>query len=142
MKRITPAEWIEFGLTLARHNSDECLTWAGNARTVPNGYGRIATPRGVAVAHRFVYTLLVGAIPPGLVLDHICRNRSCVNPRHLEPVTFRENMLRGDGPSARNARKKRCLRGHPLITKNLLSFELRHGHRVCKKCVYARRKKA
>jgi hypothetical protein len=55
-------------------------------------------------AHRFAYELLVGPIPEGLVIDHLCRNRRCVNPAHLEPVTAEENWRRGDAPSAISTR--------------------------------------
>lgn len=69
--------------------------------------------RRVVRAHRLVYELLVGPIPDGLQLDHLCRNRGCVRPDHLEPVTRRTNILRGTGPSAIHARKTQCPHGHP-----------------------------
>jgi hypothetical protein len=66
----------------------------------------------VRLAHRVIYEYLVGPIPDGLSIDHLCRVRHCVNPAHLEPVTHRENVLRGQAPTAVNGRKTRCKRGH------------------------------
>lgn len=67
------------------------------------------------MAHRFSYEMTKGNIPVGLFLDHLCRNRECVNPDHLEPVSTRENILRGETPASRNHRKTKCMRGHPLL---------------------------
>ncbi len=71
----------------------DCWLWAGPL--VASGYGRFQLNDQSWMAHRVAYTLLVGPIPVGLVLDHLCRNRRCVNPKHLEPVTSKENTLRG-----------------------------------------------
>lgn len=84
------------------------------------------------MAHRRMYELIVGRIPEGLTLDHLCRNRSCVNPDHLEPVELRENILRGDNPCAQNARKTHCPRGHPLAGRNLV---IDQGRRRCRECL-------
>lgn len=65
-------------------------------------------------AHRVFYKALVGPIPDGLTLDHLCRVKHCVNPNHLEAVTVWENTLRSDCPTAVNARKTECINGHPL----------------------------
>lgn len=75
-----------------------------------NGYGvfNLGREQGTVLAHRWAYTFLVGPIPDRLQLDHRCRNRVCVNPDHLEPVIQRKNLLRGNGLSAQNARKKHC----------------------------------
>jgi hypothetical protein len=75
--------------------ADVCWEWHGER--IRNGYGRlwISTTQRM-LAHRFAYELLIGPIPEGLDLDHLCRNRSCVNPAHLEPVTNRENVIRGN----------------------------------------------
>lgn len=91
-----------------------CWEWTA-ATMKQNGYGVFNRGRsdGTVLAHRFSYELLVGPIPDGLQLDHLCRNRICVNPDHLEPVTQRENLLRGTTLPGQNARKDRCPQGHP-----------------------------
>lgn len=108
-----------------------CWNWTGSL--TGQGYGRIRVgDKGRVVAHRFSYELYVGSIPDGLQIDHLCRNRRCVNPAHMEPVTSRENTLRGDAPAARQARQTRCLRDHALSGKNL---RLRpSGKRECRTC--------
>ena len=77
---------------------ESCWEWVGC--TNRNGYGRVWRNRRTVMVHRLVYEATYGDIPAGLVLDHLCRNRRCVNPAHLEPVTVRTNTLRGIGPTA------------------------------------------
>ena len=98
------------------------------------GYGRFYMRefRRMIMAHRFAYTLLVGAIPDGLSLDHLCRVHNCVNPGHLEPVSHQVNVLRGISPHAQNAKKTHCIWGHPLSGENLLVRK--HGRRGCRTC--------
>ena len=93
-----------------------CWEWQG-ARNY-GGYGTVYADGRNGVAHRLTYRLLVGPIPEGLQLDHLCRFPPCVNPAHLEPVTGRENILRGIGATAQNARKAACIKGHPLDEEN------------------------
>lgn len=111
-----------------------CWFWIG-ART-STGYGNFAIvatrkTQRCAVAHRVAYEWLVGTIPMGLDLDHLCRVRHCVNPKHLEPVSRRTNLLRGIGPSAINAKKTSCPRGHEYTEANTYS---RLNRRQCRAC--------
>jgi hypothetical protein len=105
----------------------ECWPWP--MFVAPNGYGRAARNEQ---AHRWVYERLRGPIPEGMTIDHLCRNRSCVNPWHLEPVTMRENTLRGTSISAINAAKTKCKRGHPFDSGNTRIN--RDGSRACRTC--------
>jgi hypothetical protein len=83
-------------------------------------------------AHRWSYEALVGPIPPGLEIDHLCRVRNCVNPSHLEPVTKAVNILRGESMSARHARQTHCKSGHPFDAENTRMTT--DGQRRCRTC--------
>lgn len=111
--------------------TETCWLWTGAKNTM--GYGGISVKGTMIPAHRYSYELLREAIPEGLHIDHLCRNPSCVNPDHLEPVTCKENVLRGIGACANNARKTHCINGHPLSGDNMRLKTSGKG-RVCKQC--------
>ena len=110
-----------------------CWVWEGSDSG--NGYGRISVAGRTRAVHILVYEIYIGPVPEGLVLDHDCRNRLCCNPEHLIPRTNLENTLIGEGPTAINARKVECKRGHPLEGDNVITRN-RNGrvHRECRKC--------
>ena len=111
-----------------------CWIWTG--ALTPEGYGSIRNKgMGSTMVHREVYEHLVAPIPDALQIDHLCRNRACCNPQHLEPVTTRENTLRGAGPTALNAAKTHCIRGHELSGPNLYTSP--DGRRRCRSCRHA-----
>lgn len=108
-----------------------CWLWTGCLTTM--GYGTIRVAGVRHRAHRLSYRLVAGPIPKGLVLDHLCRVRHCVNPAHLEPVTDRENILRGVSVSAQNARATHCIDGHEFTAANTQVVRST-GERRCLKC--------
>jgi hypothetical protein len=112
-----------------------CWLWAGND-DCRGGYGRFFFNGTTRIAHRVAYELFRGPIPPGLQLDHRCRVRCCVNPDHLEPVTRRENMVRGDTFIARQVAQTHCLNGHPLTVGNI--YPNKGSERICITCERAR----
>lgn len=110
---------------------DDCWTWT--AAKDPKGYGRFglgSRASGIVLTHRYSYELMVGSIPEGLVLDHLCRNPTCVNPSHLEPVTNFENLRRGNA-WVFWAKKTHCPQGHPYDEQNTYLYQ---GRRYCKTC--------
>lgn len=110
--------------------TDTCWLWV--SRMFWDGYGNFYadSSRPSMRAHRFAYELLVGPIPEGLVIDHLCRVRSCVNPDHLEPVTNQENL--------RRAMSTHCPQGHEFTDEN--TWCDKRGHRQCRTCHRARSK--
>lgn len=111
-----------------------CWLWIG--ATSSGGYGQFQespNPKKKVSAHRASYEYFVGPIPPGMQIDHLCRVRCCVNPAHLEPVTNRENGLRGNSGLI-NRSKTHCRKGHPFEAWNLIPRFLRKGQRVCLTC--------
>lgn len=110
----------------------QCWTWEGAKNG--NGYGNFSLHKGITgQPYRFSYSLVHGAVAENLEADHLCRNRECVNPDHLEMVTHKENNARGMSPSAIHARKTHCARaGHPLFGENL--YVGPQGNRACMEC--------
>lgn len=121
-------------ISVRRGAPGRCWVWTASLR--PDGYGQFRIGGRIdgrnVRAHQVSYELLVGPIPEGLVIDHLCRNRACVNPSHLEPVTHRINIIRGEGASAKAARAIHCKRGHPFDAENTIIRS--NGKRLCKAC--------
>lgn len=106
-----------------------CWLWTANQS---KGYGLFWLRGKVRAAHRVAYERHVGQIPEGLQLDHLCRTPLCVNPTHLEPVSHRENQLRGIGFVSQNARVTHCPHGHPYDETN--TYITYTGSRRCRAC--------
>ena len=109
--------------------TDDCWYWT--RCTNSGGYGTTFVGGRPAYVHRVAYEDLVGPIPEGLTIDHLCRVRNCVNPAHLEPVTALENMRRGWSFANSNALKTHCPQGHRYSAKNTGTWD---GRRYCKTC--------
>lgn len=108
----------------------ECWVWTGAAS--PAGYGRIAAAgSGLKSTHRAAYEIAKGPIPPGMMIDHLCRNTRCANPDHLEVVTPQENVRRGKTVALRGPKPPRCKRGHSFAERGRLN---RAGHIICREC--------
>jgi len=131
---MTPEErfWVKVKKT------ETCWIWGG-ARSTNHIVGHTAGPYGhfkvngkVVQAHRYAYESLIAPIPSSLTIDHLCRNTLCVNPKHLEAVTIKENLLRGVGASGLNAKKTHCKRGH--IFDNANTHIGLKGNRLCRAC--------
>lgn len=120
-------------------NLGKCWEWSGG--TNEHGYGCFQAKQGNTVkngrirvySHIYAFQEVRGPIPQGLVLDHLCRNRRCVHPKHLEVVTRKENVLRGVSKNAQNARKTHCINGHHLSGENLY-VRKDTGRRMCVAC--------
>lgn len=116
---------------------DACWLWTGAKND--HGYGqlRVGGRSGrTFYAHRLSYEHHVGPIPVGHDIDHLCRTPACVNPAHLEAVTHRDNVMRGEAPRIVLSRTNRCLNGHSLSAPNVI-FD-RNGRRRCRTCTNAR----
>lgn len=111
-------------------NDFSCWIWTGGV--AGGGYGRFWVGDHYVQAHRYSYESIRGVIPTGLQLDHLCRNRRCVNPNHLEAVTAKVNLLRGIGPTGTKSRLTHCKRGHPFNKKN--TYIKKNGTRYCRAC--------
>jgi hypothetical protein len=116
------------------NKTDTCWLWAAGRTTL--GYGMFWDGKRVVCAHRFAYELLVGPVEPGRELDHTCRVPSCVNPKHLEPVTHRVNVGRGEAgakSAAQQRAKTHCPRGHEYTGENTYTNPST-GARHCRAC--------
>lgn len=139
MKLASPGTPRERIATHTRRAASGCLLWLGSKNE--NGYGVTTIHSKRVLAHRLSWELENGPIPEGLVIDHLCRVTSCVNPKHLRVVTSRVNVLAGEGACARNARKTTCPRGHELAGDNLEPGQARYGWRVCRTCAKATKRR-
>jgi hypothetical protein len=112
-----------------RVEANGCHIWIGCRDE--HGYGKLLSRGKKWSAHRFAYESARGPIPSGLTLDHLCRVPSCVNPDHLEPVSLRENILRGR--AGEQVRRTHCPRGHPYSGENLIVYGRKRFCRECKR---------
>ena len=127
-RQIRTAEDRLAEMSIPEPNSG-CILWLG--RVGARGYASFYFNGRGAVAHRVAYELKHGPIPPGLVLDHLCRVPTCINPAHLEAVTPGENILRGMSPPAKEARKVVCKRGHAFDYTIRRKYK---NERICRAC--------
>ena len=135
-----PPEEIFWRQVMTEPNSG-CWLWIGSLNH--KGYGLIQfgprSNRCIMSVHRFAYEHWRGPIADGLELDHICRVRCCANPLHLEQVSHRENILRGQAPSAQNARRTHCKHGHALTPQNIYEPSPSSPNaRICRICTKRR----
>ncbi|MEU2070427.1 HNH endonuclease signature motif containing protein [Streptomyces anulatus] len=126
LKNLPDRFWAKVDKTSSPNN---CWLWTA---ATTYGYGVFSVQRRMQRAHRVAYEALVGRIPDGLQIDHLCRVRECVNPEHLEAVTLRENVMRGANHVADQVKRTRCPQGHPYDEKN--TYLRPNGKRDCRKC--------
>jgi hypothetical protein len=120
------------------NNLGPCWVWTANR---VGGYGTVTRSGKVRKAHRVAWELMIGSVPEGLDLDHLCRVRHCVNPAHLEPVTRRENILRGEGIAAKRAAQTHCVNGHEFTHENTINHKSDPPHlRHCRECARIRQR--
>jgi len=118
---------MSFELILKEVQAGETKCWLWNRSVRSDGYGTYYANGKQNYAHRFAYETLVGPVPEGMQLDHLCRVRNCINPKHLEPVTQEENTRRAVEANRRTA----CPQSHPYDEKNTYLY---HGYKKCKTC--------
>jgi hypothetical protein len=145
VKRTTEERFwakVDFAGPIPEYRPDLGPCWIWTGKPSSEGYGRLSIEGGRLVyAHRFAYELLIGPIPEGMESDHLCRVRLCVKaiadasgPAHLEPVTRRENVLRGMSPLAAKAARTHCGRGHELTEANTYRWPGNPAVRYCRQC--------
>lgn len=112
--------------------SGSCWLWIGELQK--NGYGRLRIGSKWQLAHRYSYVVYTGNAIDDLTLDHLCRVRNCVNPRHLKPCSQKENILAAHSQSVAKMRKDQthCVNGHEFTEKN--TYWRRNGCRTCRRC--------
>lgn len=121
---------LEQRLFSKRHIDDNgCWNWIGSLCN--KGYAQIQVNLQILMVHRASYELFIGPISGGMTLDHLCKNKRCFNPTHLEQVTNRENILRGNNRAAQQARQTHCKNGHKFNSENTRLWK---NHRSCKIC--------
>ncbi len=125
---ITP---IDRFLSMIKIVESGCWEWQGYV--FKSGYGSFWFNDKTYRSHRFIYEYYHGSICPDLTIDHLCRNRKCCNPNHLEQVTYKENVLRSPFTQASiNSRKTHCIYGHEFNESNTYVYS--HGKRECRIC--------
>ncbi|KKN14744.1 hypothetical protein LCGC14_0992970 [marine sediment metagenome] len=139
--KSTPIErfWAKVNKDGPLFNGTPCWLWLGYIDG--KGYGEFwvkTVDKRHMGAYRFAYELLVGPVPVGLEIDHLCRNHACVNPTHMEAVTHRINMLRGNTFGADEAKRTHCPRGHAYDLFNTIRDN--RGQRLCRTCDTARKR--
>lgn len=127
---LTPEAWQERVVAVVNVDDNGCWNWPQTL--MPNGYGRISVGNGRHYVHRVAFTSTKGPIPRGLHIDHLCRNRGCCNPDHLEAVTQRVNNLRSESFAAHKAKQTECVNGHDLDAGN--TYMAPNGTRKCRTC--------
>lgn len=135
--RFNEQDIARFWESVDRRSPEECWPWKGYRKPPElgaiSGYGHANYHDKTYRAHRVSYEITHNGIDDAMKVDHLCRNPCCVNPAHLELVTNRVNVLRGVGPSARAARRDKCIRGHPYTEE---SMKIRaDGARACRICI-------